>query len=415
MSLAESRERVVAGRGPLTIVFLTVFIDLIGFGIVLPLLPFYATALGASPLEVGLIIGSFSAMKFLFSPVWGSLSDRIGRRPPLVIGLLGSAASYLIFALAGSLPVLLLSRVVGGVMGATVPVAQAFIADATTAERRARGMGLIGVAYGLGFILGPAIGGLLSRWGYGVPGYVAAALSLLNAVAAWLFLPEPLPAGRRTRAGGLGGMAALRAHFGSLARTLSHPRLRGPISALFLGTVGFAAYTTTFPLFLEAPLGLTAAHAGGFFALAGLCSAVVQGGLVGPLVERRGEAAVGAWGAGLLGAGLIALGWLDGLLAAILLVPVIGAGWGFMAPSLQSLVSRRAEAAEQGVVLGVSQSMSSLARLIGPLAGGWVFGGLGFAWAFAAAAVPLLAAAVRAWAMRSDPAVVAAPLGRSGM
>ena len=160
-------------RAVLGIIFLTVFLDLVGFGIVLPLLPFYATDLGATPLVVGLIIGSYSAMQFLFSPIWGSLSDRHGRRPLLILGLFGSAVSYIIFGLAESISVLLISRVIAGIMGANIPVAQAYIADTTTLENRARGMGLIGAAFGLGFIFGPAIGGFLSRWGYGVPGFVA--------------------------------------------------------------------------------------------------------------------------------------------------------------------------------------------------------------------------------------------------
>ena len=181
-----------AGSVALGIVFLTVFLDLVGFGIVLPLLPFYATELGASPFEVGLIIASYSAMQFVFAPIWGALSDRFGRRPLLLVGLFGSAASYVVFGLASSLEVLLLSRVIAGIMGANIPVAQAYIADSTTLEGRARGMGLIGAAFGLGFIFGPAIGGGLSPWGYGIPGFVAAGLSLAAAGAAWFWLPESL-------------------------------------------------------------------------------------------------------------------------------------------------------------------------------------------------------------------------------
>ncbi|MDH3427956.1 MAG: MFS transporter, partial [Gemmatimonadota bacterium] len=169
------------------------FLDLVGFGIVLPLLPFYATSMGATPFEVGLIMASYSLMQLVFSPMWGSLSDRYGRRPLLLLGLFGSAVSYVLFGLASTLGILLLSRVVGGAMGATVPVAQAIIADSTSPQRRARGMGLIGAAFGLGFIFGPAIGGALSRWGYSVPGFAAAAVTGLNAIVAVFLLPESLP------------------------------------------------------------------------------------------------------------------------------------------------------------------------------------------------------------------------------
>ena len=195
-------------KAVLGIIFLTVFLDLVGFGIVLPLLPFYASDMGATPLMVGLIISSYSAMQFLFSPVWGALSDRLGRRPLLILGLFGSAVSYIVFGLADTIGVLLASRVIAGIMGANIPVAQAYIADSTTVEGRARGMGLIGAAFGLGFIFGPAIGGGLSPWGYGVPGFVAAGLSLAAATAAWLWLPESLAPENRVR-NGLGAMSAV--------------------------------------------------------------------------------------------------------------------------------------------------------------------------------------------------------------
>ena len=178
---------------PLLIIFITVFIDLLGFGIIIPLLPFYAEHFGASALIVGLLSSSFSLAQFLFAPFWGRLSDRIGRRPVILIGLLGSALSYAFFALATSLPMLFVARSLAGIAGANIPTAQAFIADTTTAETRARGMGLIGAAFGLGFIFGPAIGGFLSHWGYAAPAWFAAALSLANFVAAVFLLPESRP------------------------------------------------------------------------------------------------------------------------------------------------------------------------------------------------------------------------------
>ena len=382
------------GSVALGIVFLTVFLDLVGFGIVLPLLPFYATNLGASPFEVGLIIASYSGMQFLFAPIWGSLSDRYGRRPLLLVGLFGSAVSYLVFGLANSLGVLLLSRVIAGIMGANIPVAQAYIADSTTIERRARGMGLIGAAFGLGFIFGPAIGGGLSPWGYGVPGFVAAGLSLTAATAAWRWLPESLAPENRVR-DGFGILSAVTGRARAATRVLARKRLRNPIGVFFLGTMGFAGFTTIFPLFLENPLGLNAVHAGGMFALVGMVSAGVQGALIGPMVERYGERANAALGGTLLSAGVISMGLGQSILATILSLLAVGVGWGLLAPSLQSLVSRRAKANEQGEVLGVNQSASALARVIGPVTAGWAYGALGPGRGFLAGGVLIAAAA--AW------------------
>lgn len=383
-----------AGSVALGIVFLTVFLDLVGFGIVLPLLPFYATDLGASPFEVGLIIASYSAMQFLFAPVWGALSDRYGRRPLLLLGLFGSAASYVVFGLARSLEVLLLSRVIAGIMGANIPVAQAYIADSTTLEGRARGMGLIGAAFGLGFIFGPAIGGGLSPWGYGVPGFVAAGLSLAAATAAWFWLPESLAVENRVR-DGFGALSAVTGRARAAAQVLARKRLREPIGVFFLGTMGFAGFTTIFPLFLENPLGLTALYAGGMFALVGMVSAGVQGALIGPMVERYGEQANAAFGGAMLSAGVIAMGLAQSIVATIVSLLAVGVGWGLLAPSLQSLVSRRAMANEQGQVLGVNQSASALARVIGPVAAGWAYGALGPGMGFVAGGLVIAAAA--AW------------------
>jgi MFS family permease len=381
------------GSIALGIVFLTVFLDLVGFGIVLPLLPFYATELGASPFEVGLIIASYSAMQFLFAPIWGALSDHFGRRPLLLVGLFGSAVSYVVFGLASTLEVLLLSRVIAGIMGANIPVAQAYIADSTTHEGRARGMGLIGAAFGLGFIFGPAIGGGLSPWGYGVPGFVAAGLSLAAAGAAWFWLPESLAPENRVK-GGPGPLSAVTGRARAASQVLARKRLRDPIGVFFLGTMGFAGFTTIFPLFLENPLGLTALYAGGMFALVGMVSAGVQGALIGPMVERYGEQANAALGGALLSAGVIAMGLAQSIVATIVSLLAVGLGWGLLAPSLQSLVSRRALANEQGQVLGVNQSAAALARVIGPVAAGWAYGALGPGMGFVAGGLLIAAAAV---------------------
>ncbi|MBK5097019.1 MAG: MFS transporter [Gemmatimonadetes bacterium] len=393
-------------KAVLGIIFLTVFLDLVGFGIVLPLLPFYATDMGATPLMVGLIISSYSAMQFLFSPVWGALSDRLGRRPLLILGLFGSAVSYIVFGLADTIGVLLLSRVIAGIMGANIAVAQAYIADTTTVEQRARGMGLIGAAFGLGFIFGPAIGGFLSRWGYGVPGFAAAGLSFLAAGSAVFLLPESLPPERRTKTTGHGGFDAFAARFRAAKRVFSRASLRDPIIGFFLGTMGFAGFTTTFPLFLDAPLGLDAMHAGAMFALVGTISAIAQGGAIGPLVERHGEKLVGTVGGVLLGAALAVMGWSRTIPVTVAMLVPVGLGWGMLAPSIQSLISRRAHAHEQGEVLGVNQSSSAMARMIGPVAAGAAYGVFGPRLGFLAGGLLVLAAAAWIWLMPPRGAAV---------
>ncbi len=384
----------------LGVVLITVFLDLVGFGIILPLLPFYATSMGASPLEVGLIMASYSLMQLLFSPVWGSLSDRYGRRPLLILGLFGSAISYVVFGLASTLGVLLLSRVIAGMMGANVPVAQAIIADSTSPERRARGMGLIGAAFGLGFIFGPAIGGFLSRWGYGVPGFAAAAVTGLNAIVALFMLPESLPAHARRRGGKK--WSALIDRIKASRRVARRAELRRPITVFLLMTWGFAGFTVTFPLFLDQPLGLSAAHAGLFFAYVGSISAVVQGRLIGPLVERNGERRVAAAGGILLAAGIGFIAAFPTERALFVALALVGLGWGCVIPSLHSIVSRRALPTEQGEVLGVNQSAGSIGRVLGPVAAGWGFGVLGPRLGFLAGALLVAFGALLVWILPDE-------------
>lgn len=379
---------------------MTVFLDLVGFGIVLPLLPFYATSMGASAFEVGLIMASYSLMQLLFSPLWGSLSDRYGRRPLLIFGLFGSAVSYVIFGLASTLWVLLLSRAIAGIMGANVPVAQAIIADSTSPERRARGMGLIGAAFGLGFIFGPAIGGFLSRWGYSVPGFAAAAVTGLNAIVALFMLPESLPAHAR-RSGGR-KWSALTERIRASGRVARRPELRRPITVFLLMTWGFAGFTVTFPLFLDQSLGLSAAHAGLFFAYVGLISAIVQGRLIGPLVERSGERRVAAAGGVLLAAGIGFIAGFPTQRALFVALALVGLGWGCVIPSLHSIVSRRALRTEQGEVLGVNQSAGSVGRVLGPVAAGWGFGVLGPRLGFLAGALLVGVGALLIWILPDD-------------
>ncbi len=388
----------------LTIIFLTIFIDLIGFGIVLPLLPFYAQDFGATPALIGLIVAVHPAMQFIFGPIWGRLSDRVGRRPILLLGLVGSGLSYLLFGLAGNLWWLLASRIMQGVAGANIPVAQAYIADSTDPEDRTRGMGLVGAAFGLGFIAGPALGGALVNFGYAAPGFFAAALSLVNAGAAYFYLPESLSPGLRTRASAKSGAGPLE----RLKLAVEFARLPaiGTLMAIFaLATFVFAAFTTVFPLWLGVKLDYDAQHAGYLMAYLGLLMAVVQGRMIGPMARQFGERRLLVTGTATLIAAyaLLPLAGNVWILCAILVLVAFGTGINW--PTLTSLASQYAPADRQGAILGVMQSLSALGRTVGAVWAGWVFG----AWTAAApfslnAVVMSLAAAFAILLMIRAPA-----------
>ncbi len=343
---------------PQQLIFLTVFIDLIGFGIVLPLLPSYAAAFQVSDTAIGFLVASFSLMQFLLAHWWGRLSDRIGRRPVLLVGLAGSAVSYLVFALAGSFWLLLASRLVAGAMGATVNVAQAYLADVTAPERRASAMGLLGAAFGLGFVVGPALGGVSSHWGDAGPGLIASGLTGINLLMAWRWLPESRP-------GGAPATAAVPVHWS---------RFLAPFAAVGLSTVAFTVLYVVFPLQVERALGFDRHQSAYLFVLLGLVSAVVQGGLIGRLVARYGERRLISAGGLVLAAGLallpatLAPGAGSGPLLAVLLL--VGAGSATIAPSAAAYVSRVAPAEEQGRALGLLQSVGAVARIAGPIAAG---------------------------------------------
>ena len=273
----------------LLVIFLTVFIDLVGFGIVLPLLPIYSDTFGASGLMVGVIMASFSAMQFLFAPVWGRLSDRIGRRPVLLVSTAGAAVSYAVFGygstLAGStaLTVLLLSRVVAGICGANITVAQAYIADITPPEQRSKRMGLIGMAFGLGFIFGPLIGGVAAKYlGASGPGYVAATLCAANFILAFIRLPESRQPGSTP--------ASQRPRFAQWAHVLSQPNVGALVIIFFFATFCFTCFETTLGLMIirNFELDLESGKSAGtaLFAFCGIVGAFVQGGPIGKLVKK---------------------------------------------------------------------------------------------------------------------------------
>jgi MFS family permease len=365
-------------RSPLLVIFLTVFIDLLGFGIVLPLLPRYAKALEASPATLGLLMSSFSAMQFLFSPLWGRLSDRVGRRPVLLIGLFSSCLFYGLFGVAtmrGSLPLLFVSRIGAGIAGATIATAQAFIADSTSDKERGKGMALVGAAFGAGFTFGPLFGSIWvsSEPGAGpspAPGFVASALSFAAFLFALLVLPESRRAGGpRTDTGWLNW-----SHW----KSLHMPSVGTLILTFFVATFAFANFEATLAL-LTTTEGFQFSDRGNFFLFAyiGFVLSLAQGVMVRRLMPVVGESRMASAGALLMIAGLGGIAWaaIESSEALLLgLMPLAIVGFACLTPSIQSLVSRRTSPAIQGEVLGLVQSAASMARIIGPICGNLLFG-----------------------------------------
>jgi multidrug resistance protein len=356
-------------RSPLMIVFVTVFIDLLGFGIIIPLLPFYAETFGAHAFTVAMLSTSFSLMQFIFAPIWGRLSDRIGRRPIIVFGLLGSCLSYLAFGLATSLTALFAARVFAGIAGANIPTAQAVIADITTPENRAKGMGLVGAAFGLGFIFGPAIGGYLSQFGYATPAFFASALSLANFTAAWFLLPETLKPEHRAIER-VGRLDALRA-------ALARPHLPLLLLIGFLVVAAFSGFESTFALFAERQYGFGAESIGYVFAFVGVVLVIVQGFLVGRTVKVIGEHHVVPISLAIVAIGLLMIPGTQTVASLLMANGVLAVGMGFNSPALMALISRYTAAEDQGGVLGLTQSLNSLARIVGPMWGGYAFDHIG--------------------------------------
>lgn len=349
-------------RSTLLVVFLTVFIDLLGFGIVIPLLPLYAEKYRPSPLAFGLLMCSYSAMQFLFAPVLGRLSDRFGRRPVLLVSLAGTVAGYLLFAFARSLPVLFVSRLLDGITGGNIGTAQAVIADSTTPEDRAKGMGLVGMAFGLGFIFGPAIAGFAVKAGASAPGLVAAGLSSVAFFWALVKLPETRPEGAALR--------PLRViSFEALRRAFRRPDIGALLVLSFVTTTAFASFESTFAQFLSGKFSAGPSTVAWFFVFVGICIALVQGVLVRRLAPLFGEARLIVAGAATLLAGFVALLLAASVLGVLFAIVLMATGTGLLTPSMAALVSRRTAPEEQGEMLGAFQSMASLGRVAGPFWG----------------------------------------------
>jgi MFS transporter, DHA1 family, tetracycline resistance protein len=368
---------------PLVAIFLVVFVDLLGFGIILPLLPFYAEALGASEVLVGLLLMTYAGAQLIGAPVMGSLSDRFGRRPLLILSQVGTVAGFLMLGLASALPMLFLARLVGGIMAGNITVAQAYISDVTDETNRARGLALIGAAFGLGFILGPVIGGLLAEFGFHVPALAAAGVALLSLVLTAILVPEP-PQRRATAS--RGGPLALAQATLELSR---RPRLRPTYLTGFLSALGLICFQSSFALYSERRYGFGPRETGLLLAYVGVVTVVLQIGFTGRLVRRFGEERLVLAGTVLLYFSLLvtALAVVWQLLLVSLLLVALGSG--LLNPNLQSLLTRASGADERGQVLGVFTSLDSLARVLAPLPATWMLGAV-------APGAPLLLGAVLA-------------------
>jgi MFS family permease len=383
--------------GPKTALFLIVFVDLIGFGIVIPLLPLYGELHTPSPWQLGLLMASFSAMQLVFSPLLGRLSDRVGRRPVLLISLTGSLAGYLLFAVADSMFLLVLSRVVAGIAGANIATAQAVIADITPPAERARGMGLIGAAFGLGFIAGPALAGILVTLSPAAPGLGAAAFSAAAWILTAVHLPETHPPERRR-----GGLPT-RWGITLLADVGKSEPVRRLLAVGFLVVMGFAAFEVTFAQFLNRRAGLGPAQVAFVFVYVGFLAALVQGGLVGPVTRRLGERRVAAAGLLAIVAGLTVLAASHTLPLILATLPVLALGQGLSMPAVASLVSRHGGTDTQGLVLGAFQGVSALARVVGPVFGQMALGTWGPSAPLLGASVLALAACLALMGSREPP------------
>jgi len=365
------------------ILFLIVFIDLIGFGIIIPLLPFYAEYFQASPEMVGLMMATYSFTQFLAAPFWGRLSDRIGRRPVLLVSLAGASASYVWLGFSESLWMLFAARAVGGAMAGNISAAFAYVADITTRENRAKGMGMIGAAFGLGFIAGPAIGGILAgsdpvNADFQSPAFAAAALSAAALLLAFGTLKESLSVEIRQRL----AQQLPQKRLSMFREAIKRPHLGLLLTLTFLSTFVFAGLESTFPMWSRRQFGWGPEQNGYLFAFVGLLSALIQGGLIGRLARKFGEAGLIIQGALALAIGIAMIPFSSSVVMLVIAMSIAGYGFSVISPALNSLISLQAGDDEMGGIMGVTRSASTMARFIGPAWAGFLFGTLGRDWPY---------------------------------
>lgn len=368
-------------KSALFTVFLVVVIDLIGFGIVLPGLEAYAASFKASPLFIGIIYSSYSSMQLIFSPIWGSLSDRIGRRPIMMLSTLGASAAYLLFAFSKTLGMLLFCRVFAGMMAGNISTAQAYVADVTDGKDRAKGMGLLGAAFGIGFVVGPALGGIIMKFfpsnPYHIIGLLAASLSVLSFILVVTKLPEPLHEKAASAEGRIVKASIFTKNFWGYLKKLNSES-RGVFSkfliCIFLLTLGQASIYEAFPYFCRSLLGLPVSAVYQQYIWMGLVAVFIQGGLIRVLLKRSSEGKLFWLGGLIMGLALAAIPFtknIAGLTSAMILMTV---GASLAVPTLNSMISKQSTPQNYGITMGISQSFSALARAIGPTWGSALLG-----------------------------------------
>lgn len=359
---------------PLLIVFLTVFIDLVGFGMIIPLSPFLAQKFGADPLQVGLLMAVYSGAQFLFSPVWGQISDRIGRRPVILISVFGAGLAHLSFGLATELWILFAARTFAGMFGANISTAMAAIADVTEKADRSKGMGVVGAAFGLGFVLGPALGGFFAEYGFAAPAYGAAGICFANFILAYFIFPETLKAENFQRAD---QKKAKISRFSRIKRHFDRSEIAPLMIFSFLVAFSLANMEASLFLFVQDKFGWGLRTASFGFAYVGIMMAFTQGYLVRKLLPRFKESKLIFSGAGLFGIGMFLVGISGDIWVLAIGMTLLSIGNGLFNPSVLGLVSQRSAADSQGEVMGVMQSLSALARIFGPPCGGFLYGSVG--------------------------------------
>ena len=361
-------------KSPIFVLFVTIFIDLLGFGLVIPILPIFSRQIGATDTEIGLIAAVYSLMNFVFAPFWGTLSDRIGRRPVILVSILVTAASYIIFAYSTTLFILFAARILGGIGSANISAAQAYISDVTAPEGRAKAMGLIGAAFGLGFIFGPPLGGYLKSISTAgtvdMVGYVSAAFCILNFIMAYFLLPESI---KQKKVDAPFNFKPIT----SLIKQLQVPQIRELFLFNFVFIAAFSMMQITVALLWEEHNGLNEKQIGYMFAFIGLASAIVQGTLVGKLVRWFGEYKLLFIGSILMAIALFMIPFISNeyfMPFAFIAIILIALANGCLMPSITSLISQNTSEEKQGHTLGLNQSFGSVARVVGPTLGGFLYG-----------------------------------------
>lgn len=348
----------------LLLLFIIMFLMMLGFGIIIPILPYFAKGIGATPIEISILFASYNIMQFIFSPIWGALSDRVGRKPLILFGLLGFSITFVLFGLSTTYTEMLFYRIVAGIVSAAaIPTVSAMVADWFPAEERAKGMGIIGAGVGLSFVFGPAIGGILGQYNFSYPFFASGLLAFLTFLTVIVVLPESLPPEKR-------------AHTVREKRRNPFEALTGPLSLmyniLFFVSLVFAGFEAVFALYIADLYGLTSKDLGYMFLVMGIIAAIIQGGMIGRLVKTFGEPAILALGLLLYVIGFSAVSFGYNFWSFAIVLSFFGAGQGMIRATSTAMITQRTSLG-QGVTSGMMSSMDSLGRIVGPLVAGFLY------------------------------------------